>query len=164
MIELPPIISRRDFPTDEEIIKEAYRIFLRDFIQFPPKFRAQTVQTRKEMMANNYNKTFWHIITEGDHRESDNIIQDRLERIPWINPIIEGQPDNAWYVWTESGNGRCGKNRERIHIYSSQMRYLIVIERDLKTDKDVFWTAYPIKENHTDRNLIKRYKKANKDL
>ena len=158
MIELPPIISRRDFPTKDEIIKEAYRIFLHDFIQFPPKFRTQTVQTRKEMMANNYNKTFWHIITEGDHRENDNIIQDRLERITWINPIIEGQPDDAWYLWTE--NGRCGKNRERIHIYSSQMRYLIVIERDLKTDKNVFWTAYPIKEDHYNKKLIKRYKKS----
>lgn len=43
-----------------------------------------------------YYRTFWHIVTEGDHTENDEVDLNRLEKLQWINPIIDGQPDSDW--------------------------------------------------------------------
>lgn len=160
MIELPPIISERDFPSEAELLEEARRIFIHDFIDYPPTLNKSIVKTRLDKMPNGYYKTFWHIVTEGNHREEDRIEKDRLVRLPWINPAIEGQPDNEWFLWKEA---RSNARRPRIHIYFSKMRYLIVIELDARTGQNVFWTAYPISEDHEDRKLIKRYKQFFQD-
>ena len=158
MIELPPILLLKNYQSENEMLRDAYRIFIHDFIDFPPSLKGKKVETRSEIMANGYHQTFWHIITEGSHREEDNIKSERLERIPWINPAIEGQPDEEWYLWVENRSRR----RRRIHIFSSKIQFLIVIEQDTETKKEVFWTAYPIDENHEVRKLLKRYSE-NKD-
>ena len=43
-----------------------------------------------------YCRTFWHSVTEGDHTENDEADLNRLEKLQWINPIIDGQPDSDW--------------------------------------------------------------------
>lgn len=153
MIELPPILIRKNFKTQEEFIIFAYQLFIHDFIDYPPKLCRKTVNTLKQTMPNGYNKTFWHIITEGDHRESDPVVLDRLERLPWINPIIEGQPDDEWLMWEKPSE----RKTARTLIYSTKLRYLVVIEKR-NSNNVVFWTAYPIDTNHQDRKLIKEYK------
>lgn len=154
MINLPPIIPYNRFQSDEEFINYAYSVFLQDFIEYPPKLYNAIVKTLPQKMRNGYNKTFWHLITEGDHLENSAIIPDRIERLPWINPIIEGQPDSNWLMWEKPAK----RENTRVLIYNTYYRYLVVIEKRPAT-KVVFWTAYPIGINnrHQERKLLKEY-------
>ena len=100
MIELPPIINRRQFDNDQDFIEKAYETFIHDFVEYPPTFLNKKVACLPNKTTDGkYFNTFWHVITEGDHRESDRFVQERIERIPWIRPIIDEQPDKDWYVW-----------------------------------------------------------------
>jgi len=154
MIDLPPIISLKDFSSIDSLIREAYRIFVHDFLKYPPKLANCIVMTRDQVMDNGYNASFWHIITEGDHLETSKVIRDRAERIPWINPIIDGQPDSEWLMWYKPGL----RKNQRILIYSTKYKYLVVIEKRQGSDF-TFITGYPIgiDNNHQERKLIKEY-------
>lgn len=157
MIELPSILIRKRFTSKDEFISKAEEVFTHDFIEYPPKLNGVYVGCRQDKMPNNgYNRTFWHLISEGDHREEDKVDEDRVERIPWINPIIEGQPDADWMMWEKPAK----RNNSRILIYSCKYKYLVVIEKRKGRDI-VFWTAFPIgvDNNHYERKLIKEHKK-----
>ena len=97
-----------------------------------------------------YYRTFWHSVTEGDHTENDEADLNRLEKLQWINPIIDGQPDSDWWLWETKR-----KKDDRILIYSKKYRYLIVIDK--RKDNVVFWTAYLITYDHAERKLEKEY-------
>ena len=81
-------------------------------------------------------------------------IQERIERIPWIRPIIDEQPDKDWYVWDKP----LKRKNHRVHIYSTKRKYLVVL--DLRgEDRVVFWTAFPIDpdNHHQEKKLLKEY-------
>lgn len=81
-------------------------------------------------------------------------IQKRIERIPWIRPIIDEQPDKDWYVWDKP----LKRKNHRVHIYSTKRKYLVVL--DLRgEDRVVFWTAFPIDpdNHHQEKKLLKEY-------
>ena len=154
MINLPPIIKSNNFSSYDDMLKSAHNLFCRDFIKYPPTLGKLPVVTLTDTMENGFLRTFWHIITEGDHSENDKIIPDRLERVPWIRPIIDGQPDSEWLMWEKPH----GKSRTRTLIYSIKYKYLIVLE-SRNRNNIVFWTAYPIGINnkHHERKLINEY-------
>lgn len=150
MIDIPPIIHTEQFKAENELLDYAQKLFIHDFIDYPPKLLSKEIKTRTEKMSNGYYRTFWHIVTEGNHLENDKVATNRLERLPWINPIIEGQPDPEWWLWKT----KRGKD-DRILIYSKKYKYLIVID---ERNKDVvFWTAYPVIYPHVERKLEKEY-------
>ena len=155
MIELPPIINRKRFKTEQDFIDYAYKVFIHDFIDFPPSFGKSTVCCMRRNSTNpKYLDTFWHIVTEGSHTENDRIDQERTERIPWINPIISGQPDNEWLLWNKPAK----RGNTRTLIYSTKYKYLVVIEHSPKGTL-TFWTAYPIsgEGTHHEIKLLKEY-------
>ena len=155
MIELPPIINRRQFDNDQDFIEKAYETFIHDFVEYPPTFLNKKVACLPYKTTDGkYFNTFWHVITEGDHRESDRFVQERIERIPWIRPIIDEQPDKDWYVWDKP----LKRKNHRVHIYSTKRKYLVVL--DLRgEDRVVFWTAFPIDpdNHHQEKKLLKEY-------
>ena len=150
MIDLPEIIHTNRFTNERDLLTHAQNIFIHDFIEYPPELNHTRVLTRTDKTKNGYYRTFWHIVTEGDHTENDKVDLNRLEKLQWINPIIDGQPDSDWWIWETKR-----KKDDRILIYSKKYRYLIVIDK--RKDNVVFWTAYPITYDHVERKLEKEY-------
>lgn len=157
MIDIPPILKRNSFKSEKEFIDRAYSVFLHDLVDYPPTFgKTQVYCMERKNINPEYLDTFWHIITEGSHRKNDRIDQNRVERIPWINPIISGQPDDEWLLW----NKHAKRENTRTLIYSRKYKYLVVIEHS-KKGSITFWTAYPIDTDggHHERKLLKEYQK-----
>lgn len=152
MIDLPEIIKVNRFSSEEELLNHAQKIFVHDLIDYPPTIKNKELKTNRDKMNNGYYRSFWHIATEGDHTENDKVIHARIERIPWIRPIIDSQPDKEWLMWTKPWRK---KDETRTLIYSEKLRYLIVI--DNRKDIPVFWTAFPIDTRHRHERLLKEY-------
>jgi hypothetical protein len=103
---------------------------------------------------------FWHIIQKEGKKGIREPDFARMERIPWIKPVIENSKSSNILVWREKR-----KHEIREHILldnGSDTNYLVVIlVREKKNYTDYFLvTAFPPNKRYLN-NLHERYKKAN---
>ena len=98
--------------------------------------------------------TFWHILTEGPVEETRSPDLRRYERISWPKRIIE-------FCYTSCSNIKVWENNRkgenRILLWCEDIEYLVVLAD--RKDYILFWTAYPVTEDHRKRKLLKEYEK-----
>jgi len=134
----------------EDYLRTLYNFYSQDFIIDPPVFRTQTLRIKRHPKIEGKDRTFCHLIAEGN--SEDNRIPDfrRCERIRWPKPIIEHEDDIEIKVWE---NRRKGETR--ICLWFETNNYLVILSK--RSTYILFWTAYPVKYSHTKEKLKKEY-------
>jgi len=149
---LPSLIkydsSKNNF---NEYIEAIYEYFKQDFIYTKPKFNGQELSLKKYPIRDGKEATFYHITTEGDDEENRKFDLERCERIRWSKPIIESD-----YVGLKIWENKRGKD-ENILIWFDNVEYLIILRK--RKTYNIFWTAYPVTEDHRKIKLQKEYEK-----
>jgi hypothetical protein len=149
---LPPLMEFNDFGGSWDVYLAAmYAVFRKDFVTTSPRFRGRTLGLKRHPVIKGKEATFWHLISEGEVEEDRIPDFRRCERIRWPRPLIEHEADSEILVWTEPR----GSNDNRIHIYLTDKRYLVVL-----ADRGSYilpWTAYYIEHENGHRKYLQRH-------
>lgn len=149
---LPPLMEFNDFGGSWDVYLAAmYEVFIRDFVMTSPQFRGRPLGLKRHPVTKGKEATFWHFISEGEVEENRNPDLRRCERIRWPKPVIEHEAEAEILVWTEPR----GSNDNRIHIYLTDERYLVVL-----ADRGNYilpWTAYYIENENGHSKYLKRH-------
>jgi len=143
-----------------------YNEFKKDFIDSHPYYNNSLVRIKKYPLHDDKEEAFFHL-TRKDCKEIGDRVPDfrRCERIRWIKAFIENYDCNGYIcencdgikVWSEPY-----KNRQRIHFFFEEERYLVVIEK-----RDQYYlliTAFYLDYNHSLEKQIKHYERYSKNL
>lgn len=149
---LPPLMEFNSYGGDWEVyLREIYAVFRADFISTSPKFRGRRLGLKRHPVIQGKEATFWHLISEGKVEAERVPDFRRCERIRWPKPVIEHEAEEEILVWTEPR----GSNDDRIHIYLTTERYLVVL-----ADRGEYilpWTAYFIEHENGHRKYLQRH-------
>jgi len=151
---IPDIIPLSSVDGDYEAYEDTvYKEFCECFENKEFKFRGVRVGHKRHPEYNGKSATFWHIISEG--ADEQNRLPDlrRYERIRWPFYIMEHCIDNCsdLLIWENERRGQT-----RILIFCTHIDYLLVFAK--RDGYVIFWTAYPVTENHRKRKLLNEYK------
>ncbi len=148
---LPDRLFRDDFSTAELLEEAAYAVFQRDWETYPV-FRGDEVRVhRMPHKANSQRShTYWHCVTEGQPEEERKTpMEDRLERIPWAQPVVVNEADASLKVWSNQ-RGR----DQHVCLWLERENYLMVLK--VAHDHFVLKTTYSPEPNRR-RQLHKDY-------
>lgn len=131
------------FNGDMALYKEAlYKIFKRDFIDNELFFNGKKVDIIHEKLFENKERSFWHIISEGEEDINRTPISWRSEALPWVKPlIVEGGACSEYKVWTKYHDKT---KKDRYYIWCTAINYLVILE-----DRDTHYkliSGYPVLE------------------
>lgn len=153
---LPDKLYYEDYFSLEHLIEEAYRVFLNDLFNYKVVFNAKPVHFFENPIRDGFEQGFYHCTTtKSDMKKGRTHDVNRLERIPWIKPILENvncelSCCDGFMVWTEPLSNKT-------HIYMDSERYLIVlIEKENVYD---FITAFYVEGTSQHKKLMNRYYK-----
>lgn len=150
---IPNIIEFSDYGGDYTAYENAvYCIFQHSIDKKKLYFNGKPVVHKKHPVVKGKSGTFWHIVSSGDI-ESERLPDiRRYERIMWPSFILEYCVDECEDVriWE---NERKGK--KRVVIWCYEVEYVVILDK--REDYYIFWTSYPITQNHTRRKLFKEY-------
>lgn len=128
-------------------IEEAYVTFTCDFIQHPPFCLGLPIKFNKDKTYQQVKEEcFWHLISMKSATTETRIpCFERIERIPWVKPIIEraGQ-DSSIQVWENERLGNRGQPETRTLLLfrNAKNAHLIVLN---KNPQNFFLlSSYPI--------------------
>lgn len=155
VINLPPLVERKNFLTDEDFIEALYIYFTQDFISTKPKFQNQELMLKRFPLRNNKEATFYHITTIGKNEKNRKLDIPRAERLRWIKPLIESN-DPILKIWENNH-----KNENNILIYYEQENFLIVLRK--RKNGIIFWTSFYTSKNYK-KDLLKEYNNYQKTL
>jgi hypothetical protein len=149
---LPPLMEFNDYGGDwESYLTAIYAAFRTDFIASSPFFRGRRLGLKRHPVIQGKEATFWHLISEGKVEENRTPDFRRCERIRWPKPVIEHESEPEILVWIEPR----GSNDDRIHIYLTAERYLVVL-----ADRGSYilpWTAYYIQHENGHQKYLQRH-------
>lgn len=151
--KMPPLVLMIDYNGDYFKYENAiYKLFLNDFINSKPVFRGQNLGLKRHPLYKDREATFWHVLSEGPIEETRNPDLRRYERISWPKSIIEFcyTSCSKIKVWENTRKGE-----KRILLWCEEIEYLVVLAD--RKEYVLFWTAYPVTEEHTKRKLKKEY-------
>jgi len=83
----------------------------------------------------------------------------RCERIRWPKPIIEHSDKVGIKIWENIRHKKKGIQHS-ICIWFKDAEYLVILRK--RSSYILFWTAYPVAENHRKRKLEKEYQEYKK--
>jgi len=121
---LPDQLSLNDFNGMADLEIAAYAVFQQDWSR-SSVFRGDEVRVHRHPHKANPDRwhTYWHAVTEGHPEETRTTpMQDRLERSPWILPLVENEEEVK--VWS---NIR-GRDRH-ICIWMDRKNYLVILKK-----------------------------------
>ena len=152
--QLPYQLTWDMFAGDWNRYKDAlYSIFKRDLIDNPPAFRGKPVDIIHEQFFENKERSFWHIISNGDHDDNRSPNEERCAGVSWVKPLIEDtrvcEHYAVWVKWHDK------TKRDRYYIWCKYVDYLVILE-DRKTHYKLI-TAYPVQ--YSKKQLEKDYSK-----
>lgn len=139
--KLPTQLNLSLFGHDWSLYKEKlYQIFRRDFIDGEVRFRGKPIDIIHERFFEGKERTFWHIISEGQEDINRLLNTDRCASLPWVKPLIEDDGACAEYRFWIRYHDKT--KRDRYYIWCTAVNYLVVLE-----DRDSHYkliTAYNI--------------------
>ena len=138
---IPSKLDSSYFHGDLNAYKEAlYRIFVRDFLSIELLYNGKKVDVIHEKLYENKERSFWHIISEGDVDVNRTPISWRAEALPWAKPLIEEDGCCIHYRCWIKYHDRTKRNRH--YIWCTAINYMVILE-----DRDTYYkliTAYPV--------------------
>lgn len=151
MLKLPKLVLFEDYHGNwEEYVEALYSYFKQDFVDKKIYYRRIKLCLKKYPLFKNKEATFWHLISEGETEDERLPDMRRCERIRWSKPIIENSGDGDIKVW-ENIRG----NQSNICLCYGNWDYLVVLRK--RKRYLLFWTAYPVFENHRKRKLKREF-------
>lgn len=141
--KLPSRLEWSMFRGDAKLYKEAlYSVFKRDFLNGDLQFRGKNVDIIHEKFFEGKERSFWHIISEGDVDVDRELNTDRCASIPWAKPLIEDDGNcekyRIWVKWHDKSK------RDRYYIWCTEINYMVILE-DRETHFKLI-TAYNVLE------------------
>ena len=100
-----------------------YQVYTNDFIHHGPLFDGLPVNRHRYPEVRGKEKTFWHMVQEGDIEEERTPDLRRFERIRWPRPVIEEGRNKKIKIWE---NRR--KSQKCICLWVVEYEYLVVLE------------------------------------
>lgn len=156
--KLPSILPVSSFSSDRNAYTKAlYRLFKKDFIDNDLFFKGKKVEIIHEKLYEEKERSFWHIISEGDEDINRTPISYRAEKIRWARPIIEDDGKCSKYRYWVKYNDRT--KRDRHYIWCTAVNYLVILE-DRGTHYKLI-TAFPVIDYKV-KSYQKDYKKYGK--
>lgn len=125
---LPARLDRAHFSDETALETAAWTVFQRDFAT-GPQFRTERVNINRKPHPARTDRghSYWHAVTEGEPEDARNSAEpERLERIPWVRPIIEGESceQSAIKVWSNQRGGST-----HVCIWFDRINYLVVLKQ-----------------------------------
>jgi hypothetical protein len=150
--KLPTKLGWEMFQGDAKLyIETLYKIFKRDFIQNTLQFQGKNVDIIHEKYFEGKERSFWHMISEGEEDASRKLNVERCASIPYVKVLIteNGDCDNyrIWKKWHDK------TNKERYYIWCVVANYMVILEDRITHYKLI--TAYNVLEC-----MVKSYEKA----
>ena len=146
---LPAILCAPDLNQLEPL---AWTQFQTDFAPtIPPvAFRTGAVELETQPHPGNAARpyTYWHLITEGSPETArTTAIAERLERIPWLRPLLVNLGGGEVRCWVKKQFGR-----DYFCLWCFAANYLVILKDD--GNRFLLTTAYPLRA----ANVIKKTK------
>lgn len=140
---IPSKIEAYFFRGNLDDYKEAlYKIFKRDFLDTDLYYKGKRVDIIHEKMFEGKERSFWHIISEGERDFDRKPISWRAETLPWAKPLIE--EDGTCVEYKQWVKYHDKTKRDRHYIWCTAINYLVILE-----DRDTYFkliTAYPVQD------------------
>ncbi len=139
---LPSKLTDDLFHSDVEKYKEAlYKVFKRDFVDGDVAFDGKKVDIIHEKFYEGKERSFWHIISEGEEDTSRTPISWRAEVLPLIKPLLQDQNKDCehFLLWKKYHDKT---KKDRYYIWCTAVDIMIVLE-DRKNYYKLI-TAYPV--------------------
>lgn len=157
---LPSLIKLDDYNGEwEEYENALYNVFKSLFIDNKQYFQGKPIGIFTEAMYHGKEKTFWHIISEGDSEYNRTPDMRRCERIVWVNSFINllicGDCGDI-YRWKYRHSNR----KYRYKLWCKKTNFIVILEE--RSNCFMLITAYIVKYGHTISKLEKEYTKAEK--
>lgn len=134
-----------------------YAIFYDNFIANKTYHRGKYVGFPR-IIENGKERIFWHLTTRDDKTQEARYPDlRRSERLPWLKPMIEVEPNTDVLTWeyTESDNS------VKIYIWLRNHDYVAII-RKFKNGALILVTAFWVEYPSARRKLMKKYDNRNK--
>ncbi len=150
---IPDLVLLEDYGGDYFKFENAiYEFFKIDFLESKPAYNNQNLALKRHPLFKEKEATFWHIISEGPMEVARTPDIRRYERIQWPKKMIEYCNANCEKikVWANIRKGE-----KRILLWCEDVEYLVVLAD--RKEYILFWTSYPVTENHRKRKLQKEY-------
>lgn len=140
-------------------LEAAYAIYKHDFLDSRPQYRGAAVGVKRLPILDGKEAGFWHLIQEGPVEAARTPDLRRLERVRWPRPIIEHDKDQSIRAWRNVRHTRAGVQRN-VCLWLEESEYLVVLR--IRNNGFLFWTAYPVTEEHKKRKLKQEYEDSKK--
>ena len=103
-----------------------YKIFKRDFIDNPIIFNGKPVDIIHEKYFRDKERSFWHIISEGEEDANREINVERCAALPYAKALIidDGNCEKyrTWIKWHDK------TNKNRYYIWCLVANYMVILE------------------------------------
>jgi hypothetical protein len=140
-------------------LESAYAIYKHDFLDSRPRYRGTAVGVKRLPILDGKESGFWHLIQEGAVEEDRVPNLRRLERVRWPRPVIEHDRDQVIRAWRNVRHTKVGIQKN-ICLWLEESEYLVVLR--IRNNGLLFWTAYPVTEDHKKRKLAREYEESKK--
>jgi len=157
---LPGLVTLEDSGNNwDRYLDAVYSIYKADFLDSRPTYRGTLVGVKRLPIERGKEAGFWHLIQEG--REEDDRIPNlrRCERIRWPRPVIEHGHEVSICAWRNVRHTKAGVQRN-ICLWLQEHEYLVILR--IRKNGILFWTAYPVTEEHKKKKLWREYEESKK--
>jgi hypothetical protein len=140
----------------EKVLKMLYRIFEDDFIDTIPCLKGCEVLIDDRVIDEEYEESFWHLITRRDHQSGERLLDPRrAEHLPWCAPTINHCSDPAVKMWDH----RESSNRLRTYVWLEHWDYVVILEKrkQRRGEVAILVTAYHVDGQSTRRKMQKKF-------
>lgn len=157
---LPPLVLLTEYGNDwKKYLDAIYGFYKKDFLDTRPRYKCVPVGIKRYPIKDGKESGFWHLIQEG--RIEDDRVPNfrRCERICWPRPIIEHSHESSILVWPNVRYTAMGR-QENLCLWLEEYEYLVILRK--RKNGYLFWTAYPVTEDHQKRKNRKEYERSKK--
>lgn len=125
--KLPSRLEWSMFRGDARLYKEAlYKVFKKDFIDSDIYFRGKKVDIIHQKYFEGKERSFWHIISEGEADAERELDTERCASIPYARPLILDDGNckkyRLWIKWHDK------TSKNRYYIWCLEVNYMVILE------------------------------------
>ena len=152
---LPSRLEWRMFGGDFSKYEEAlYEVFKRDFLRIPLTYMGKPVDIIHEKYYNRKERSFWHIISEGDEDINRSLNIERCASLPWARPLIED--DNSCEKYRTWVKFHDKSKKDRYYIWCTEVNYMVILEdRNIHYKLITAYNVLPYKVNSYKKDYLK---------
>ena len=158
---MPDLVCLNDYSGDPvAYIDAVYKLFKKDFLDDGIQYNGLVVDIIKGPYFQEKEFTFWHIITEGKKEDERTPDMERCKRICWPKVVVENSGHRNIKVWEVIRRKKNRGKQRRICICYGNWEYLVIL--NIRSNKYLFCTAYPVFNSHTKRKSKTEYLESEK--